>query len=78
MRKFVYIAFLTGVCAASAQADNSDANSAAALLTKHASLKEQLSHNQFQLPPYLDSKQNSGDLRGDIYAVVEHPFATVS
>ncbi|WP_372525012.1 hypothetical protein [Piscinibacter sp.] len=50
---------------------------AAALRAQHAALTEQLSHNPFDRPIVLQSTQTSGDLRGDIYAVVEHPFATV-
>ena len=61
-----------------ARADVADANSAAPLRAKYVTLKDKLNHNQFRLPLYLDSRQSSGDLRGDIYAVVEHPFATVS
>lgn len=65
-------------CAVSAHADNSDANSAAVLRAKYHALENQLSHNQFKLPLYLDSNESAGDLRGDIYAVVAHPFLTVS
>ena len=54
------------------------ADSAPALLARYELLKVQLANNPFQLPLYLDSKQHSGDLRGDIFAVVDHPFATVS
>lgn len=78
MTKLIFIAFLTLACAESTYADNSDANSAAALRAKYLNLKDQLSHNQFKLPLYLDSEQNADNLRGDIYAVVEHPFLTVS
>ena len=73
----IFIACLALASAAVARADVSDANSAAQLRAKYVTLKEKLNHNQFQLPLYLDSQQSSGDLRGDIYAVVDHPFATV-
>lgn len=78
MTKLIYIAFMALACAVSAHADNSDANSAAALRAKYHALENQLGHNQFKLPLYLDSNQSAGDLRGDIYAVVAHPFLTVS
>ena len=78
MTKLIYIAFMAFACAVSAHADNSDANSAAALRVKYHALENRLDHNQFRLPLYLDSNQSAGDLRGDIYAVVAHPFLTVS
>ncbi|MCE9551632.1 MAG: hypothetical protein K8R50_11665 [Betaproteobacteria bacterium] len=59
-------------------ADIPDTNSAAALRTKYLTLRDALSHNQFQLPLNLDSSQTSTDLKGDIYALVDYPFATVS
>lgn len=52
--------------------------SAAPLRAKYAELGGQLSNNQFKRPLYLDSAQSSTDLKGEIYAVVEYPFATVN
>jgi hypothetical protein len=40
-------------------------------------LRDTLSHNQFQLPLNLDSSQTSTDLKGDIYAFMDYPFAMV-
>lgn len=54
-----------------------DGSSAAALLTKYDTLTEQLSRNSYQRPLYLESSDSSNGLKGDIYAVVEHPFTTV-
>lgn len=51
---------------------------AAALREKHVALGPQLASNQFQGPLYLESTESSRQLEGDVYAVVEHPFATVS
>ena len=51
-----------------------DANT---LRSKHATLHEKLSNNQFGRPLVLESIETSGNLRGDIYAHVDHPFATV-
>jgi len=48
-----------------------------ALKARHASLTEQLARNQFQRPLVLDSTQTSGDLTGEIHALMEHPFATL-
>lgn len=54
-----------------------DGNSATALLAKYATLTDQLSRNNFQRPLYLESSELPNGLKGDIYAVVEHPFAAV-
>ncbi len=50
---------------------------AQALRARHASLQEKLANNQFGRPLALESTQTAGDLKGDVYAVVHHPFATV-
>lgn len=52
--------------------------SAEPLRAKHAELGKQLRNNQFQRALYLDSTQSSNDLKGEIYAVVDYPFATVN
>jgi hypothetical protein len=61
-----------------AYADIPDTNSATTLRAKYLALRDTLSHNQFQLPLNLDSSQTSTDLKGDIYALMDYPFATVS
>ena len=53
------------------------AQDASTLRAKHATLQEKYANNQFGRPLVLESTQTSGDLRGDVYTVVEHPFATV-
>ncbi|OYZ27983.1 MAG: hypothetical protein B7X82_06750 [Hydrogenophilales bacterium 17-64-65] len=55
-----------------------DTQSAASLHAKYASLAEQLHHNPFRRPLSLDSAESSSDLKGDIYALVNYPFPTVS
>lgn len=62
-----------GACAAMAKTD-----AVAVLLARHASLEEQLRQNQFKRPLVLDSEELPDRLRGDVYAVVEHPFGTVT
>ncbi len=52
--------------------------SAAPLRAKHAELAQQLLNNQFQRALYLDSAESSHDLKGEIYAVVNYPFAIVN
>ena len=51
---------------------------AASLRAKYAELGKQLRNNQFQRALYLDSVESSHDLKGEIYAVVDYPFAAVN
>jgi hypothetical protein len=53
------------------------AQDAAALHARYAALQDKFANNQFGRPLVLESAETSGDLKGDVYAVVEHPFATV-
>lgn len=53
-------------------------NSAKALSTKYTELSKQLSNNQFKRALYLNSAESSNDLKGEIYAVLDHPFSTVN
>lgn len=48
------------------------------LRAKHSELNNHLLNNQFQRPLYLDSTESSHDLKGEIYAMVDYPFATVN
>jgi len=57
--------------------DVPDAN-AASLRSTYAALQDKLSHNQFERPLYLDSRENQGELRGEVYAIVEYSFPTVN
>jgi len=50
---------------------------AEALRTRYVALKAQLADNAFQRPLVLDSRQATGALKGDVHAVVDHPYATV-
>lgn len=60
-----------------AHADDTNANSAAALRAKYGVLKDHLSRNQFQRPLYIDSSETPGGVAGDIYALINYPFAKV-
>ena len=73
MRKLLPAALLcTLATALPAQAQN-----AVSLKARHAALQQQLAHNQFRRPLYLESSENSGNLKGDVYALVEQPYAVV-
>lgn len=60
-----------------AQASGAYLQPAAVLQGKYAALTDQLGRNAFQRPLYLESSETSDALKGDIYALVEHPFAAV-
>jgi hypothetical protein len=49
-----------------------------ALRAKYTELREQLSHNNFQRALTVDSSEAGDTLKGDVYAVLDYPFATVS
>lgn len=54
------------------------AQDAAALRTVHTSLRARLASSPFQRPLVLESSLSSGDLKGEVYAVIEQPFSVVS
>lgn len=74
----IWLARLILFTAGPAIASIPDAPSAASLHAKYASLAERLQNNPFRRPISLESSESSGDLQGDIYAVVDYPFPTVS
>ncbi len=54
------------------------AQDAAALRGSYEALHDRFEHNAFGRPLVLQSTQTSDDLKGDVHAIVEHPFAQVS
>jgi hypothetical protein len=76
MRVLCFIAVATAGAAASQTA--SAQNTASALHAKYTALAEQLKNNQYQRPLYLESAESPDNQKGDIYAVVNYPFATVN
>jgi hypothetical protein len=53
------------------------AQDAASLRARHDSLRDKLASNPFQRPLVLESTQASGNLQGEVYAVVDQPFGVV-
>ena len=53
------------------------AQDAVSLRARHAALQEQLAHNQFQRPLVIESSQTDGDLKGEIFSVVDWPYSAV-
>ncbi len=70
---FVLICF-TGAKSFAAELDTL----ATPLRAKYTELNKQLFNNRFQRTLYLNSVDSSHDLKGEIYAVVDYPFATVN
>lgn len=52
--------------------------SAVSLNAKYTELGTLLRNNQFHRELYLNSTQSSGNLKGEIYAVVDYPLSTVN
>ena len=51
------------------------AQDAAALRARHTELRDALTTNAFARPLVLESREDAGQLRGDIYARIAQPFA---
>jgi hypothetical protein len=66
------IALALGLAAQPAMADP------AALRAKYAQLQDELRNNNFQRALHVDSTETDRYLRGDVYAVLEHPFQKVA
>lgn len=75
---YLLVACLLLLAAGQGIAAEAGANSAAALRAKYAELGPQLSNNPFKRPLHLVSTETSNQLKGDIYALVDYPFAAVS
>jgi hypothetical protein len=80
MPAFLFICSLfLGVWCAAGQAFAAEPDMSAVLLrAKYTELDKQLYNNQFQRALYLNSTESSQDLKGEIYVVVNYPFATVN
>ncbi len=72
------IAFCMGFLLPLAGWSQTQLGSAAALQAKFASVQGQLDKNAFGRPLVLQSAEASGQLSGNIFAVVNHPFDEVS
>jgi hypothetical protein len=69
---------LAATLAAPSPAVAAQALQAAGLRAKHAAVAPQLRGSQFQSPLVLESVETSRSSQGDVYAVLEHPFARVN
>jgi hypothetical protein len=53
------------------------ATPATVLLAKYTELSGKLENNQFQKPMYLESSENSGEVKGNLYGLIQEPFPLV-
>jgi hypothetical protein len=53
-------------------------SSGALLLAQHSALAVRLQKSPFQRPLHLESSESASDIKGDVYAEVDYPFAKVS
>jgi hypothetical protein len=53
-------------------------DAAAQLRARHAALAPALAHNDFGRPLALESHEQAHSVSGDVYAVIDYPFAAVS
>jgi hypothetical protein len=60
-----------------APAAGSVSGSGQVLLAKHAAITADLEKNQYGMPLYLESVEESGALRVDVYGILDSPFAPV-
>jgi hypothetical protein len=56
---------------------SASAQDTATLKARYTALQDKFANNQFGRPLVLESTQAADDLKGDVYAVVEHPFPMV-
>lgn len=72
------ISSLTGNMAHSANQNLSANNFVIALTSQYTALNKELINNQFKRPLVLKSSESSDALKGEIYVVLDYPFAEVS
>ena len=72
-------ALAAALCAACglAFADPPAAEAAAGLRAKHEAIRDRLEHNSFGRPVEIESWERDNHLGGDVYAIVQYPYATV-
>ena len=74
----VAVCLIAGLLAFPAQAANAGAGSASGLAAKYAELRGELSASHFQKPIFLTSGESRDSVAGDMYALIDQPFATAA
>jgi hypothetical protein len=75
--RLVACALALSSCLSFGAAQAAAALGAAGLEARHASLAPQLASNAFGGPIHLESQEQQRRIDGDVYAVLDHPFARV-
>ncbi len=78
MRSLALLALLLAAYASPVIIAAQEDTGPAALKHKYDQVKPQLENNPFGRPLHLDSGDANGKMRGDVYAVLDHPFKRVS
>lgn len=73
-----YLLIFAAGTAATGSASASEMDRTAVLRAKHATLAEELRHNQFHRPLVLYSREKGNRLEGEAYAVVDYSFDAVN
>ena len=58
--------------------DSAGSGSAVALKQRYEALRPQLANSVFKRPLVIESQESSNDVKGEIYAQIKQPFATVN
>lgn len=66
---------VAALLAALANAGDPELKAANGLRAKYVELRAQLGNNQFGRPLYLESAESADGVAGDVYALIDHPFA---
>jgi hypothetical protein len=65
-------------CFYSAQASEPVRSDGMALLAKYPAIKTNLEANQYGIPLYLESKEESSSLHVDLYGILDYPFDNIN
>lgn len=76
LRAAVCALLILGTAAANAEEAATNPGSAATLRAKYAALKDELAQNPFNRPLHMTSVEGPDSVAGEIYALVNQPFAT--
>ncbi len=78
MNPYLPAALFSAILAFAPTSASADSPQAAPLRAKFSAIGDSLRNNQFKRPIFMESAESNGALKGDVYALVEHPYPTVS
>jgi len=79
LRRLIWLAIALVVCAGGSlvRVESAYATPTTVLLAKYGELKGKLEDNAFQKPLYLESSEIDGEVKGNLYALIQEPFPIV-